>query len=154
MNPEILICSHVEAFRLNRYYDAALSVMHAKPSFSHNNHLFVQFDDYPREEWGGPTRADIQQIINWADTRSGGSLLVHCAAGISRSTASAIGICSLWGMSTEDAWNHVYSSRPAQAFAEPRPFEPNPLVLKHFDDLLGTDLLSLSPREMELRSLR
>jgi predicted protein tyrosine phosphatase len=101
----------------------------------------LEFEDRLWPEQGAPTLAHAEQILSWAHPRLGRSILVHCKAGQSRSTASALGIAVLAGMSEHDAWNHVeHSCRPPEKIST-RPFIPNLRLLGHFDVLLGTDLL-------------
>ncbi len=57
--------------------------------------------------------------------------LVHCQAGISRSTAVACGILCQHGFSPSEAVQYVRSIRP-QA-------KPNQHVLKLFDEILGLE---------------
>lgn len=148
MTPDVFICDAGEAAALCHQYDSVLSVLSVlRYDFKHPDHLHVEFDDTVNTDWGGPTLDDARTILDWAATRLDGRILVHCAAGMSRSTASAIGICTLAGMTGPDAWAHVRRSRPDLD----RHFIPNPLLLRHFDELLGTDLLDLSDRKRELR---
>lgn len=56
-------------------------------------------------------------------------LLVHCHAGISRSTAMAMGILCQHGMPPEEACAYIYEIRPES--------DPNTLVLQLCDEILG-----------------
>jgi predicted protein tyrosine phosphatase len=72
----------------------------------------------------------IRDILEFtAPLQSADKLLVHCHAGISRSTAVACGILCQHGLSPHEAIQYVLSIRP-QA-------NPNPHVLKIFDKVLG-----------------
>ena len=70
----------------------------------------------------GPTEEDVQQIIQLAEQlrSESGTLLIHCEAGISRSTATALIIYACWlGQGHEDkAMERVIAQRP---FAIPNP---------------------------------
>ena len=109
--------------------------------WGHNDHLIVEFEDECRVEWGGPTLTQADEFLSWAHHRLDRSILVHCKAGQSRSTAAALGIACLTGMREDEAMQHVYGyCRPAVKVGE-RPFTPNALLLRHIDTLLGTSLL-------------
>lgn len=56
-------------------------------------------------------------------------VLVHCHAGVSRSTAMAIGILCQHGMTPAAALAHVRSIRPQ--------LWPNTLIIGYLDDILG-----------------
>jgi len=76
------------------------------------------------------TAEQIQDILEFtASLQSKDKLLVHCHAGISRSTAVACGILCQHGLSPKLAIKHVLSIRP-QAF-------PNKYILTLFDEILG-----------------
>lgn len=150
MTVDVFVCNLYEAAIIGKHFDSVLSVL--KPygdsglGFTHGDHLFVQFHDTVSVDHGGPTEEQARSIIDWASDRLGNSILVHCAAGMSRSTASALGICVLAGMGEEEALKHVILSRPRPE----REFIPNPLLLRHFDKLLGSELLSVVERSEEL----
>ena len=57
------------------------------------------------------------------------SVLVHCRAGISRSTAIAIGLLIVSGKSVSEAFEQIHIIRDC--------LWPNDTILKHFDDILG-----------------
>jgi predicted protein tyrosine phosphatase len=76
------------------------------------------------------TSEQMQDILDFtASLQSTDKLLVHCHAGISRSTAVACGILCQHGLSPKLAIKHVLSIRP-QAF-------PNKHILTLFDEILG-----------------
>ena len=56
--------------------------------------LVLCFDDIasPKDDWGLPSKKHVQSALNFADELSGSSLLIHCHAGISRSSAVALAI--------------------------------------------------------------
>ena len=64
----------------------------------------------------GATEEDVRQIISLAEQlrSEGGTLLIHCAAGVSRSTAAALIIYACWlGRGNEDeAMRRVIAQRP------------------------------------------
>lgn len=92
-------------------------------------HLRLQFDDVhtPTQGYTHPTEFHLGRIFDFAKTFvEEDKVLVHCIAGISRSTAAAIGICMFHGMSYEDAYNHIATVRPILA--------PNKLLIEYIDD--------------------
>lgn len=97
--------------------------------------LWMEFDDVvgPRPGYKPPTEADVRKIIKFGQHVTG-TLLVHCAAGISRSPAAAIAV--LAGrekcMTVEIArgiFDHVLAARPMAI--------PNPLVIALADYVCG-----------------
>lgn len=103
------------------------------------DHLRLFFDDVEdasAKDWKAPTREDVDQIIEFAKTLpSDADLLIHCWAGISRSTAAAIGICCFKEMAPGEALKHVREIREA-TLKKGYMVLPNRLIIKHFDDAL------------------
>jgi predicted protein tyrosine phosphatase len=100
--------------------------------------------------WGvqGPTKADIKQLIDFAktlDLEQEGTLLVHCFAGISRSTAAAYIIyCIKYGPGREhDAMKEVFNVR-WQA-------DPNRWMLEIASRLLGRDIVKTISEAMRVK---
>lgn len=92
------------------------------------------FDDIDREEIGfvPPTEEDVASILAFSAQVSAGSrVLVHCAAGISRSPAAAFAIaCQLAGRGRElEAFAVVERARPQLL--------PNRLIVRFADHLLN-----------------
>jgi predicted protein tyrosine phosphatase len=88
------------------------------------------------------TLEQIQDILGFtAPLTSTDKLLVHCAAGFSRSPAVACGVLCQHGLTPYEAVKYVLSIRP-QAF-------PNQHVLRLFDDILGLEG-QLVPASIEL----
>ena len=114
-----------------------------RPEWFAGDHWYIVFQDFESgaeaHEFsaGGPTRKNIQQVLDHAASclkasRSGEvHLLVHCMAGVSRSTASAFAILAmLLGPGQEmNALKYLMKIKPV-AF-------PNKLVVQHADDILG-----------------
>jgi predicted protein tyrosine phosphatase len=147
--PTILITNIEEAAVLALEFDAVITAGPAAyevgAPFDHPDHLVVEFDDEIRRDWGGPTRADIRAILDFARERRDRSILVHCHAGMSRSTAVAIAILHDRGLPEADAFTAARAARPMDAIADERPFIPNPLVLAHADAILGGALVDHDP---------
>jgi len=81
-----------------------------------------------------PTRDAIRGILEFTSGLSTGDyLLLHCAVGISRSTAFAFAtLCQQAGLGYEqDCFRALKRIRPSAS--------PNPLIVQWADDLLGRD---------------
>ena len=91
----------------------------------------------------GATEEDVQQIIQLAEQlrSESGTLLIHCEAGVSRSTATALIIYACWlGPGSEDeAMERVVTQRP---FAI-----PNRRMVALADNLLALDGRLLQARD-------
>lgn len=144
------------------------SVLTAGPSlrevkdFGHSDHKVVTFDDVTDERWGGtpPTFAQVKEMIAWAHGRE--NLLVHCHAGISRSTATAWGTAISNGHDAELALETLLENHPRvslrrswligydnETVSHRRPFAPNELIVKHLEKLFGFkkgELIGLLPK--------
>lgn len=98
------------------------------------NHLRLAFNDIvaPQEGLVHPCEAHVEELIRFATTwNRQGSLVVHCWAGISRSTAAAfITLCAL----NPDAPERLVAQRIRQESATA---SPNRLLVKLADDVLG-----------------
>lgn len=117
--------------------------------FGHPDHKIVTFDDIT-SSFGGyqaPTFEQVKDIVEWGQGRS--DLLVHCHAGMSRSTSSAWGIAIANGFDPQDAYDLLYQNHPVvrhrtlriaadrTSISVKRAFIPNELVLKHLEQLFG-----------------
>ena len=77
----------------------------------------------------GPDVEAVARILRYAaNIVAGDRVLVHCTAGISRSTAVAILVLVSRGMTPGGAFGHVERLRPAMS--------PNMLILEHGERLL------------------
>lgn len=106
-------------------------ILHGFPTW--HNHLIVGFDDV-EQDWGrykAPTIEDIQLILDFTKNQKNQDckLLVHCHAGISRSTAMAMAIWVQQGMTPPMAAIEVKKIRH-QTF-------PNSLIAKYADIILN-----------------
>ena len=123
--------------------------------FAHPDHKIVTFDDIT-SSFGGyqaPTFEQVKHIVEWGAGRS--NLLVHCHAGMSRSTSSAWGIAIANGFDPQNAYDLLYQNHPDEqyrnvriavdhkAVTAKRAFIPNELVLKHLEQLFGLRSSSL-----------
>lgn len=101
--------------------------------FRRSNHLILNFDDIDDDRVPGcPKLHHIQRILDFTkNLTNDDSLLVHCHAGICRSTAAAIGILVQHGVPPSTALQKIKAIRPL--------LWPNLLVCKLFDEALGRD---------------
>ena len=94
--------------------------------------LVLCFDDItsPKHDWVLPNKKHIKSALNFADELRGGSLLIHCHAGISRSSAVALAIIA----------KGLGAGREKQAFIELEKVNPgsapNALVVRFTDEIL------------------
>ena len=111
-----------------------ISQVQRPPSVDEANHLMISMDDITAEAAGfnAPNEGHVQQVLDfvrhWDRTTP---MVVHCYAGISRSTASAfVAACALNPARSEAEIAHQI--REASPFAW-----PNPLIVRIGDGLLG-----------------
>lgn len=105
------------------------------PGFYPANHLFLAMDDTldPNADLA-PTRQQVERILSWVkNIPQDSKLLVHCYAGISRSTAAALAIkvqeLGVDGIDDAIAW--LLSIRPQAC--------PNPVIMQYADEILGAN---------------
>jgi hypothetical protein len=116
----------------------------------HPNHRVFSFEDveYTRHP-DAPTRDVVEAAIRWGAAVQG-DLLVHCHMGISRSTATALGILIARGEDPEGALRRLKQEHPREPDGSPRPFAPNRLMVVHIGELFGIpDLLELRDEIVE-----
>ena len=131
------------------------SVITAGPSlsevgdFMHPDHKVVEFDDVTSHHFGyvPPTFDQVDEMVRWGEGRS--NLLVHCHAGMSRSTATAWGIAIANGFDPQEAFDRLKNNHPVEThyvqrggkhvleLRNPRPFIPNRLIVKHLETLFN-----------------
>lgn len=106
------------------------------PSISPDNHLMIAMDDItaPADGFAAPSAAHVAQIIDFArGWDRAAPLVIHCFAGISRSTASAFAVvCALNPERPErELARRIRDASPSAA--------PNRLIVEHADLLLARD---------------
>ncbi len=97
-----------------------------------SRHLVMLFDDVAGDRPNAPTLENVQQIVMWLAKRIqvDSKILVHCHAGISRSTATAVGLYMTFGKADPDtALQLVYDQRGELMW-------PNPRIIALFDKYL------------------
>ncbi len=94
------------------------------------NHLVMHFDDVADPGLpDAPQREHLVRAIEWADRLpETARLVIHCTAGVSRSTALSYGLlrCS---MREQDAMAYVLRVRPEA--------QPNALMMRHLEIMFG-----------------
>lgn len=142
MTPDfICVAGYSKACRLKRRGFAGVITIedpHARAarqlrfhSDPHPAQLVLQFEDLDAEREGirTPLTSDVAQALDFART-VGGPLLIHCFAGVSRSTAIALSIIA----SRHPAGAERQALEALLAIAPQA--VPNLLVIRHADDLL------------------
>ena len=88
---------------------------YAQSFYGDVDHLVVECNDIDidQEVMKPPTMDHIMEIINYAGEMSDDDrVLVHCHAGVSRSTAGALAVLLTRGETVEDAIQHIIDIRP------------------------------------------
>jgi predicted protein tyrosine phosphatase len=97
-------------------------------------HLRLEFHDIAEERQGyqAPSLAQMESILRFVgDWDRKGAMLIHCWAGVSRSTASAYAaMCLLHRQADEFALAAELRAASPEA-------TPNPRLVAHADDILG-----------------
>ena len=141
--PSIQICSLENARETEHsIYDGVITIEDSLEDnpLRINNELCLQlvlcFDDIsiPVDDYILPQKKHIEKALDFADSIGNGSLIIHCVAGISRSSAIALAIIAKsLGIGKED-----------QAIKELQILNPyclpNKLVVKLADEILGHEM--------------
>ena len=115
--------------------------------FGHPAHKVVEFDDVTSRHFGytPPTFDQVEEMVRWGEGRA--NLLVHCHAGMSRSTSTAWGIAIANGFDPQEAFDLLKNNHPVEThfvqrssgyrieLRDPRPFIPNRLIVTHLEKL-------------------
>jgi predicted protein tyrosine phosphatase len=107
-------------------------------------HLLEHFDDTESEfSPHGPKRQQIERILEFSRSITPHDrMIVHCHAGLSRSTATALAIFVQHGMDEFSALRSLLKLRPAAT--------PNLLVLYHVDQIMGSNLQGIVAGWLEI----
>ncbi len=98
-----------------------------------DGHLKLSFHDIdePQEGLIAPDMAHLEQLIEFSRRwEEAGPLIVHCFAGVSRSTAAALTVLCLYNQGREEEAARLLRARGPHAF-------PNRRMIAFADDLLG-----------------
>ena len=140
---KIFVCSRSEVSRKTSKLGAThvLSLLDpGKRPFLHpktnkQHWLLLHFEDNLDEhERNSPTRDHVKQILAWGKTLpNDATVLVHCEAGVSRSTAAALALLV-------QRFGREHIDWCVEKLLEVRPTAcPNPLITRWADELLGCD---------------
>jgi len=133
-----LLPSTVQATRASHVITVMADVdkVQRPPSILKDNHLVISMDDIIEEAEGfmAPKRAHVERVLAFGRSWDRAApMVIHCYAGISRSTASAFAIaCALNPDRSEEEIARKIRSASQSA-------HPNRLIVSHADQLLGRD---------------
>lgn len=146
----ILLSERIQA-SLHWRWLVSISVPGREPVLNWNRldpdrRIHLEFDDIDRDGhawYVPPGESDVRQLLDFGERIDGGRILVHCAAGISRSAASAYALlCQKMPRGTEaEALDHIYRIRTRA--------QPNKRLVEWADRLLdreGTMIAALQDR--------
>lgn len=121
------------------------SILTAGPSksevrWNHPNHRVWEFGDTTVGSHA-PTLQAVTEAVQWGELQE--DLLVHCHAGMSRSTSIAWGISIARGADPLDSFLALRNAQPKENTwlknqARGREFIPNRLIVQHLDTIFGT----------------
>jgi predicted protein tyrosine phosphatase len=117
MPPLITIMPYSDAQLYQQNYTHVLSLTEFKPSFYSTNNNFIHWgkmDDSIRDmgEILAPTMQNLKNCLEFTkNLTSDDKLLIHCHAGVSRSTAIAVAVLIQHEMDFNDAFNYVLMIR-------------------------------------------
>ncbi len=142
-----------EAAELCHEFDAVITAGPEKSEVSgwgHPNHLVVSFDDVTDNRYGdAPTLEQVRGIVEWGANQVG-SILIHCHAGISRSTSCAWGIAIAKGFDAKEALEDLLEAHPQDGRWGQRMFRPNSLIVSHLETIFGRkDLKTLVDKAIQ-----
>jgi predicted protein tyrosine phosphatase len=122
-----------EARILAREFPAVITAgpTRKEANFGHPNHLIRTFDDVTHKSSYSPTASAALQLVEFGAKQTG-PLLIHCHAGMSRSTATAIGVLLARGVDAIEALETLSEIHPIG-----RAFIPNPLILGFIGERYG-----------------
>lgn len=104
-------------------------------AFNKDNWLFLDMDDVISETAdAAPQREQVVQLLDWVKKLPDDAhLVIHCYAGVSRSTAAALAVKvqELGVDRIKDAIDWLLENRPVAC--------PNPVITKFADELLGAN---------------
>lgn len=140
LNPNIKVASLSTATKIKRRFDAVLTAedpgmrnglrFHSHP---HPDHLVLKFEDVddPVPGIALPDIRHVEAAVAFGREHASGSVLVHCKAGVARSSALALALISdrLGSGFEREAVTFLLATRPVAV--------PNLLVLEMADRVLG-----------------
>ncbi len=135
-----------EAKNWNKKFKSVLTVGPKKleVDWGHPNHRIFEFGDTT----GGlnaPKIEEIKEAVFWGAEQD--DLLVHCHAGMSRSTSTAWGISIARGADPLDSFLALKEAHPMDSRSRKRDFIPNRLIVKHLMEIFDNQDLELIRKE-------
>lgn len=143
--PHLIVCSRARAIRIltgaedGPRIDTMISIIDPGQPLPAGHEvpkrlLSLEFYDtvVPSDPFG-PTEADVESVLAFAPTvkEIGGTCLVHCQAGISRSTATGVLLVASW-------LGPGHEQQSAETILRLVPHAmPNPLLIAYGDSALG-----------------
>jgi hypothetical protein len=107
--------------------------------FGFKNHRVWTFHDSDHPYYG-PQLFQVEEMVFWGAEQE--DLLIHCHAGMSRSTATAWGVAIARGLDPYDALVSLREAHPQEAGENAkRWFCPNALLVEHLQDVFGNNTL-------------
>lgn len=103
-----------------------------RPGFDPANWLWLKFEDVlNKNDLYAPTRQQVEQILKWGQALPvDATVVVHCEAGVSRSTAAVLSLLVQQSPNDiEGCINRLLEIRPQSC--------PNPVITRFADELLN-----------------
>jgi predicted protein tyrosine phosphatase len=121
-----------ESERLSNDYPAVITAgpRREEVQFGHDNHHVQTFHDSTFGKHS-PTHKDIENILKFS-SKNTGQILIHCHAGMSRSTSTAIGVLIQRGVDPFEAFDILKEQHPRR-----RHFIPNFKIMQILEDIFG-----------------
>ena len=134
-----------EARKWNKDFKSILTVgpSPSEVQWNHQNHRIFEFGDTTSGPYA-PKIEDIRDAVMWGAEQE--DLLVHCHAGMSRSTATAWGISIARGADHLDSFISLKKAHPKERYGT-RSFIPNTLIVKHLMEIFDLNDLEDITRE-------
>lgn len=137
-----------EARKWNKDFKSILTVgpSPSEVQWNHPNHRVFEFGDTTNGP-NAPKIEDIRDAVMWGAEQE--DLLVHCHAGMSRSTATAWGISIARGADPLDSFVSLKKAHPKERYGN-RSFIPNALIVKHLMEIFDLNDLEDIRREHKI----
>lgn len=136
-----IVCSIEEAKEWARDFKSILTVgpRQEEVTWGHPNHKVFSFGDTTIGA-NAPKIHQIKEAIEWGAEQE--DLMVHCHAGMSRSTSTAWGIAMYKGADPLESFLALREAQPRQQYGRSqvaRDFIPNKLIVRFLEEILQID---------------